>query len=63
MRPQNPGSSTAAPMTNTIVASAVHWSCGQYTSAATGARLNPMSMTTAPVTAGGSTRLTTPAPT
>jgi hypothetical protein len=30
--------------------------------AATGARLKPMSMTTAPVTAGGSTRLTTPMP-
>jgi hypothetical protein len=30
--------------------------------AATGARLKPISMTTAPVTAGGSTLLTTPMP-
>ena len=50
-------------MTKTIVRKATHWSCGQYTPATTGARLKPMSMTTAPVTAGGRMRWITPAPT
>lgn len=42
--------------------SAIHWSCGQYVSATTGARLKPMSMTTAPVTTGGSTLVSAAAP-
>jgi hypothetical protein len=40
---------------NSITRSAVHWSCGQYVDAVTGARLKPISMTTAPVTTGGMT--------
>ncbi len=41
---------------------ATHWSCGQYVLATTGARLKPISMTTAPVTTGGSARWMRPAP-
>ena len=62
MRAQNPRSTTSAAPVKNIVASAVHWSCGQYVPAATGARLKPISMTTAPVTAGGSTAWMTPDP-
>lgn len=62
IRPQNPRNRTAAQTRNVAVSSAVHWSTGQYTDATTGARLNPISMTTAPVTAGGSTRCTSRAP-
>lgn len=36
-----------------MVSSAVHWSWGQYVEAVTGARLKPISITTAPVTTGG----------
>jgi hypothetical protein len=49
-------------ITASITISAIHWSCGQYTSATTGARLNPISITTAPVTTGGSTRCSTDEP-
>ncbi len=35
------------------MSSAVHWSCGQYVDAVTGARLKPISMTTSTVTIGG----------
>ena len=62
MRDQKPRSTTSARPVKTIVASAVHWSCGQYVRAVTGARLKPMSMTTAPVTVGGSTAWMTRAP-
>src|SRR6478609_1630527 len=50
-------------MVNTITVNATPGSCGQYTPATTGARLNPISMTTAPLTTGGSTRRTTCPPT
>ena len=62
MRDQNPRSASETTMTKAIVAKATHWSWGQYVWAATGARLNPISSTTAPVTAGGSTRFTTTGP-
>ena len=41
---------------------ASHGSCGQYVPATTGARLKPISITTAPVTTGGSARWITRAP-
>jgi len=53
MRDQKPRRQTTASPVNSITNSAVHWSCGQYVDAVTGARLKPMSMTTAPVTTGG----------
>ena len=49
-------------MMTTMTMTAIHWSCGQYTPATTGARLKPMSSTTAPVTTGGSTFTRMPAP-
>lgn len=62
IRAKNPRKMTAATMRNTIVMKPTHSSWGQYTAATTGARLKPMSMTTAPLTAGGSTFCTTPPP-
>src|SRR5690625_3660346 len=53
MRPQKPGKRTAPITMNTATANPTHWSCGQYSPATTGARLNPISITTPPVTAGG----------
>ncbi|CAM5227270.1 hypothetical protein SXANM310S_07449 [Streptomyces xanthochromogenes] len=53
MRDQKPRRHTTARPVNSITISAVHWSCGQYVAAVTGARLKPISMTTAPVTMGG----------
>ncbi len=53
MRDQNPRRHTTARPVNSMVSSAVHWSCGQYVDAVTGARLKPISITTAPVTTGG----------
>ncbi len=41
-----------------MVMIATHGSEGMYVPVATGARLKPISMTTAPVTTGGSTALT-----
>src|SRR5690625_14169 len=63
IRPQNPGNRTAPMTMNTATANPTHWSWGQYTPATTGARLNPMSITTPPVTAGGSQRLSGAVPT
>ncbi len=62
MRAQKPGSRHAAHTMNVATARAIHWSCGQYTPATTGARLKPISITTAPVTAGGSTVWMRPEP-
>lgn len=53
MREKNPRRHTTAIPVKSMTSSAVHWSCGQYVDAVTGARLKPMSMTTAPVTTGG----------
>lgn len=53
MRERKPRRQTTASPVNSITASAVHWSCGQYVEAVTGARLKPISITTAPVTTGG----------
>ena len=56
-------SPTVIPISTIITASATHWSCGQYVSATTGARLKPSSITTAPVTTGGRIAVTTRPPT
>lgn len=53
IRDQKPRRQTTARPVNSIVSRAVHWSCGQYVEAVTGARLKPISITTAPVTTGG----------
>ncbi len=59
MKPLKP---TLMATTTSMTMRATHWSCGQYVPATTGARLKPMSMTTAPVTAGGSSLWITPVP-
>lgn len=53
MREKNPRRHTTASPVNSITSRAVHWSWGQYVDAVTGARLKPISITTAPVTTGG----------
>ncbi len=53
IRERKPRRQTTASPVKSITSSAVHWSCGQYVDAVTGARLNPISITTAPVTTGG----------
>jgi hypothetical protein len=62
IRPRKPRSPTAIAITATMVRIAIHGSVGMYVVVATGARLKPISITTAPVTTGGSTALTTCAP-
>lgn len=53
IRDQKPRRQTTASPVKSITSNAVHWSCGQYVDAVTGARLKPISITTAPVTTGG----------
>src|SRR5664279_5409511 len=63
IRDQKPRKATAATMVKIITSIATPGSCGQYTPATTGARLNPISMTTAPLTTGGNTVRTARPPT
>ena len=62
MRPRKPRSPTLSAITMSMTMNASHGSCGQYVFATTGARLKPISITTAPVTTGGRVLWITRAP-